>query len=446
MLNKFATLTQKLSPGLRQIMANTAWLFSEKILQLSVGLLVGVWVARYLGPEKFGLFNYAMTFVALFAPLSNLGLDTIVVRDIARDPACKAETLGTAFTLKLMGGIVTLSLAVGTISLLNPSEKLLPWLTGVVAIGTIFQAFDTIDLWFRSQIQSKYTIFAKNSAYIFIALVRVALIQTRAPLIAFAWARAAEIALGAVALVIVYRNNGHHIQAWRSSIKRAKSLLQQSWPLLVAGFTTFIYSKIDQVMLGTLLTDKAELGFYSVAVKLSELFDFIPMMLSVSFLPKLAEIKRRSEADYQKSFQIYFDIMFFLWLVVAIPVSLLSSHIVNFMYGPYYANSASILSIYVWAQFGSNFGVARSAFLVIEGKQKFSLYISVIGALINITINLFLIPTAGAVGATIATLITYFMVTVLINFLVTDLRPIALYIFRSFNLYKSALRLLSLGR
>ena len=113
-------MLNKLSPGLRQVIGNTAWLFSEKILQLGLGLLVGVWVARYLGPEKFGLFNYAITFVAMFSPFANLGLDGIVVRDVARDPSNKDETLGTAFALKLIGGIVTLILAVGTIFLLNP--------------------------------------------------------------------------------------------------------------------------------------------------------------------------------------------------------------------------------------------------------------------------------------------------------------------------------------
>lgn len=437
-------MLNKLSPGLRQVIGNTAWLFSEKILQLGLGLLVGVWVARYLGPEKFGLFNYAITFVAMFSPFANLGLDGIVVRDVARDPSNKDETLGTAFALKLIGGIVTLILAVGTIFLLNPDEKLTRWMVGIVAIGTIFQAFDTIDFWFRSQIKSKYTVFAKNSAYVFISLVKIILIQSQAPLIAFAWVRAAEIALGAVALVVVYGIRGYAIQAWRVSIKRAKTLLEQSWPLLVAGLTTYIYSKIDQVMLGTLLENRAELGFYSVAVKLSELFDFIPMMLSISFLPKLTEIKKRSEERYRNLMQIYFDIMLILWLAIAIPVSLFSNNIVNIMYGSSYAASASILSIYVWAQFGSNLGVARGAFLVIEGKQKLSLYMSVIGAIINVLINIYLIPKAGAVGATVATLITYFVVTVVINFLIRDLRVIGLYILRSFNLYQAALRILSL--
>lgn len=151
--------------ALQKILANTGWLFVDKILRMGVGLLVGVWVARYLGPEQFGLYNYALSFVALFSAFATLGLDGIVVRDIVRDPSYKNEILGTAFILKLLGGISTLILAVGAVSLLRPHDNLTRWLVGIIAAGTIFQAFDVIDFWFQSQVQSKYTVYAKNVAF-----------------------------------------------------------------------------------------------------------------------------------------------------------------------------------------------------------------------------------------------------------------------------------------
>ncbi|MGA7953907.1 MAG: oligosaccharide flippase family protein, partial [Gloeobacterales cyanobacterium] len=94
--------------NLKKALTNVSWLFGDRILRMGVGLFVGVWVARYLGPEKFGLFNYASAFVALFSTFATLGLDSIVVRDLIQDPSGKNETLGTAFILKLIGGILVL--------------------------------------------------------------------------------------------------------------------------------------------------------------------------------------------------------------------------------------------------------------------------------------------------------------------------------------------------
>jgi len=445
MLEKLVAVNQKLSPGLRQVISNTAWLFSDRILRMGLGLIVGVWVARYLKPEQFGIYNYAITFVALFSPLAQMGLDGIVVRDLTQNPSCKDETLGTAFALKLVGGILTLLLSVGIISLLQPNDNLTRWLVGITAAGTIFQAFDTIVLWFQSQVQSKYPVYAKNAAYLLINLAKIVLVQMQAPLIAFACAGLAEIALGAVGLVVVYRVQGQDIKVWRCSLLGAKKLLKDSWPLTLSGLTVYIYSKIDQVMLGSLV-DKSELGFYSVAVKLSEIFDFLPTILAISFLPKLTEIKLKNKDEYRKKLQVFFDIMMIFWLLVAIPVSLGSSLIVHLLYGEAYARSATILSIYVWAQFGSNFGTARSTFLVIEDQVKISLYLSVIGALLNILLNIYLIPKYGAIGATIATLITYFVVVILINFLMSKLKFVGSLIIRSFNIYHAVLRILELVR
>lgn len=64
---------------------NTSWLFGEKILRMAVGLFVGVWLARYLGPEQFGLFSYAQSFVGLFIAIATFGLDGIVVRETVKD-------------------------------------------------------------------------------------------------------------------------------------------------------------------------------------------------------------------------------------------------------------------------------------------------------------------------------------------------------------------------
>ncbi|MEQ8383456.1 MAG: flippase [Coleofasciculus sp. A1-SPW-01] len=444
MLNKLAALIQKLSPGLRQVIGNTSWLLADKIFQMGLGLVVGIWVARYLQPTDYGLLTFAITFVALFSAIANLGLGTIVIRDLARDPLGKDETLGTAFALQLIGGVLTLFLTVGTIALLKPDDTLTRWLVGIVAAGTIFQAFSTIEYWFQSQLQSKYTVIANNVVSVCYAGLRISLIQIGVSVLAFAGARLAEVALKALALVVAYRSNGNHIRSWRCSLSRAKALLQESWMLVLSGLAIYIYASSDQVMLGSLLDDTTELGFYSAAVKVSEVFNFIPAIVYQSLLPKFTELKKKDPNIYLQKFQIYFDVMSMLWILVAVPVCLLSPYLITILYGKSYAMSSAILSIYVWAQFGSNFGMARSAYLAVENKLHFSLYLSIIGAVTNVILNLFLIPNYGAIGATIATLITYFLVIVCLNFFFQDLRIIGRMILKSLNFYKAVTRIIKL--
>ena len=446
MLEKIIAVKKKLSPGLRQVISNTVWLFADKILKIGLSLLVGVWVIRYLGPTQFGTLTYALTFVSMFDAIASLGgLGTIVVRDIARDPACKDESLGTAFILQLVGGSLTLLVAVGASILINHQECLTHWLVGILAAGNLFNAFNTIDFWFQSEVKSKYTVFAKNSAYVFMCAVRVVLIQLKAQLIIFAWARLVEMALGGLALVFAYRIQGNYIQAWQVSWQRTKELLQESWPLVLSGVAVYVYTNIDQLMLGSMLADqKSELGFYAAAVKVSTVFDFLPLALAASTFAKLTQSKEKSYEDYLDKVQIYFDISTLMWLAVALPVSILSPYIIRTLYGHNFLASIPLLSLYAWSQFGTNLGVARTTFLAIEGKLHYSLIFSYSGALLNIVLNYFLIPIQGAMGATMATIITYFLVIILINLFIKDVKIVGTMIWRSLNLFQAALRIRSL--
>ncbi|MEG4421720.1 flippase [Microcoleus sp. LAD1_D5] len=440
MLDKLTAVTQRLGPSLRQVLSNIAWLFTDQILQMGLGLFVGLWVARYLGPTQFGLLNYAIAFVSLFSSVAAMGLGTLVVRNIARDPECKNETLGTAFGLQFTGGCITLLLSVTVIALLKPNDSLTRWLVGIIAAGTIFNAFEAINFWFQSQIQSKYTVLAKNSVCFLVAAVRIGLVTIKAPLLAFAWVRLTEVALVGIAYVYFYNLTGNKIKDWHFSWERCKELLSESWPIILSGLAVYAYSKTDQIMLGA-MNQNAELGYYAAAVKISEICDFLPMIISSSIFPKLANLRKTNYEEYLNKFQIYSDIMIFLWLGVAIPISLLSPWIVHVLYGENYAKSAAVLAIYVWAQFGSNFGVARSTYLNIEGQLRYNLYLTVVGSIFNVGLNFFMIPKYGAFGATAATLITYFYVIILLNFLIKELRPFGNFIWRSLNLYKAACRI-----
>ncbi|QSV64650.1 MAG: flippase [Dolichospermum sp. DL01] len=404
----------KSSDRLRGIIANTGWLFADRILRMGVGLFVGVWVARYLGVEQFGVFNYATAFVALFSTLSTLGLDAIVVRSIVREPEKRSEILGTAFWLKLFGGIAALVLAVSSIIVVRHDDQLTISLVAILSSVGIFQAFDTIDLWFQSQVQSRYTVIAKNTAFVIIALVKVTLISIHAPLIAFAWTSLGEVGLGAIGLIISYKVRGYSPWLWPWSSPLAKTLLKESWPLILSGVTIMIYMRIDQIMLGQMIGDKA-VGLYSAATRISEVWYFIPMAMASSVSPAIYATKEVSESLYYRRIGQFLRLLSWLSIVLAVPMSFLSGTIITVLFGKSYEASASILAIHIWASLFVFMGVGTSSWFIAEGLTQFALRRTIMGAITNVFLNIFLIPTYGGVGAAIATVISQAVASFLSN-------------------------------
>lgn len=412
MLKKLTTITDSFSPNLRKIMGNTGWLFTEKIVQMFLGLLVGVWITRYLGPERFGRFNYATAIVGLFVPFAKLGLDNIIIRNLAREPSSKDETLGTAFVLRLISSVITFFVTVGIIIISTPNrtpeniETIL--IVGIVAAGTIVQSYEVIDYWFQSQIQSKYSVLARNAAYLLINLAKIALIQAKAPLIAFAITMVAEYALAAIGFIVAYRFKDNFFKNWRISFHHAKSLLKDSWPLILSGIVIIIYMRIDQVMLGQMVGDKS-VGIYSAAVKISELWYFVPGAIVNSVFPSIVQAKEISEEVYHARIQKLFNSMSLLAYSVAIPITFLSSYIVTLIYGKSYLEAAPILTVHIWTGLFSSLGVARETWLVTEGLMKFSAITAASGAVVNIILNYFLIDKYGGLGAAFATVVAQFV-------------------------------------
>ena len=390
--------------GVQRVAVNVIWLLADRVVRLGVGLLVSVWVARYLGPQLFGVYNYAIAFVGLFGFVSTLGLDSIVIRNIVRAPQDAAEILGTTFALKLTGAAMTVIVSISTVSLLRTDDPALPLLVGLIAAGTLFQAFDAIDFWFQSQVQSKYTVYARNTAFLIISGIKVGLILLHAPLIAFVAASVAEVILGSFGLVAAYRLTGHSIQRWRASLARARSLLSTSWPLMLTSIAVWVYMRIDQVMLGSLAGDRV-LGVYSAAVRLSEVWYFLPGVIVSSVLPTIVRSKKIDEQLYYDRLQRLFNLMVFLSYIIILPLTVLADPIINLLYGPSYREASGMFVVLMWTGLFVALGVAREAWVVTEGLMRFSFATTVAGAITNIVLNVILIPRWGALASAWATLV-----------------------------------------
>jgi O-antigen/teichoic acid export membrane protein len=212
--------------------------------------------------------------------------------------------------------------------------------------------------------------------------------------------------ISSIFLVIAYQYLKNKILNWKFSFVLAKTLLSQSWPLIISSFGSVIYLKIDQLMLAQMTTD-ASVGIYSVAVRLSEVWYFIPMAIATSFFPSLLKTREQGIEIYHSKLQKVYDLLVYAALILAIPITFLATPVIKILYGNAYEESGLILSIHIWASVFIFMRALLSKWLIAENMFIFSLVTHASGAIINILFNLLLIPKFGGVGAAIATLISY---------------------------------------
>jgi O-antigen/teichoic acid export membrane protein len=391
---------------LQKAIGNTGWLFAENIIRLGVNFFVGVWLARYLGPEQYGLFSYALAFVALFAPLGLLGLEDIVIRNIVRDPSSTDEIIGTSFALKLLGGVVAFCGTTGTIFLLRPANVMIHLLVMVMAAGTMFQAFSTIEQWFNSQLQSKYIFFAKCAPFTLCSCAKILLIIFNAPLLAFAWVGLFEVVSGSVGLVLTYKATGQVLGKWRLNLAKARELFKDSWPFMLSSLVMITYLRIDQVMIGSMLGDE-EVGIYSVAVRLAEVWFFLSSVVYYSFFPGIVEAHAMSEDLFYERLQRLYNIMAFLGYLIALPMSFIATPLVIATFGAAYTQAGLVLAVLVWGNLFTSLELARNSFLTAMNWTRINLLTLSLGAMLNIVLNYFLIPRYGGMGAAISSCISY---------------------------------------
>ncbi len=419
--------------NLGRIIDNIGWLFFDKALRMGVGLFVGVWVARYLGPEQFGQLSFATAFIGLFGAIAGLGLQGIVVRDIIRDPACKEEILGTTAALQMMGGLIAYAITVGTIFWLRPDDNLIKALVAILGSSMLLRASDITIYWFESQLQSKYIVWVQNIVIIFFAVIKVVLILSNAELILFAWAIATEALVITLALIAVMSKHGPPMRKFSIRIERAKQLLKAGWPLMLSGLAVLIYMRIDQIMLGQMIGDKA-VGIFGSAARISEVWYFIPTAICASLLPTILEAKKRSEKQYYERLQKLYDLMVVLSVTLALPMTFLAPYIITFLYGEAYRDAGVVLAIHIWSGVFVFLGVARGSWTLAENMQHLDLIFIAVASFINIVGNYYFIPQYGPIGAACVTVFSQFCSVQLLPFLNNRSRKVAIMGFKSMNL------------
>jgi len=409
--------------SVQQAVGNTGWLLLDRFVRSGVTFIIIVWLARYLGPQQFGIFNYVLAFVAITNAIASFGLEGIVIRELVHSPSDRDEILGTALAIKLLGAAFSFILAITAIQWLRPDETILLWLVMISAAGSFFMALDVIDYWFRSIVQSKYTVIARVMSSIILNITKAGLIIFKAPLEAFIITTFVEVALAGGLLMVMYKLHVGRIHAWNITKARAAALLKNSWPLFLSVMAVMIYMKVDQVMIGEILGNQ-EVGTYSVAVRLVEMWYVVPAIIASSIFPALYKLKFSNPKRYMWRIQQYFDFMVIVPVMVGVFVSIFAEQLIVLIYGDEYRDAVGVLLIYIWSSVFVFLMVATGSYLTAENKTKFMLFRYTLGMSINITLNWLLIPLCGIQGSAFATLISYLFVAYLSSCLYKGMWPL----------------------
>lgn len=396
--------------GFRLYGGNILYLFSERAVAFIFGFVVGVYVARGLGPERYGLLSYAVSLTSIFGVIMTFGLESVMVRELVSRPSDRGVILGSGAMLKLCGFVLMQAALWLYLFFLRP-----PLSTGLLIVvisgGYLFQILQVLDFYFQSEVKSKYVSFAKVLSLLFYCMLRFLLILLGADLLWFALAEALNMAVTGLWYLYYYLRIGGSIAGWRFSLREACGLLRMGWPFYLSSAAIILYMRADQIIIKSLAGD-TELGLYSIAVRLVELFYFIPVLSCASLLPALLRARSRSEELYRNRLALLFGVMFYLGLGCVL-LCIAGSYLVKYVYGMEYAGAASLLRSYSWVLLFVFTSQPLAQWYIVNGTQSYALLFALCTAVLNIFLNYLLVGGLGVSGAVYAALLSYFLVLLL---------------------------------
>lgn len=416
------------SPQTLLVITNIGWLFGDKMLRMFAGIVLTIWMARYLGPAQFGSLNYVIAFVAIFSPIASLGLADVVVRDLVKDPHSTQITLGTAFFLEVMSGTLASTLAVFGIYLTPSADKATRDMVLILSITLIFRATEVIKYWYQARVVSRQTVWIESSLFTIFFLLKILFIVKHYPIEYFIWAMLVEALSVAIGLSIRYSAHVGVNWKWKISSQRAKTLFGDSWPLLLSSGFVLLNLNVDKVMLG-IMRGNSEVGLFSAASKLTEAWYFVPVIICASVAPRLTQLFQHERQNYYRVSQSVFNLLSGVAITVCILTTILSPWVVRGFYGSGYDAASPMLTIHVWTSLFVFHASMRTQMLVIEHMKFFVLAFSLLTLIANIGINFMLIPIAGGIGSSYASLISWIMCALIFPLLFRRTRSFPLQFF-----------------
>lgn len=373
----------------------------------------------------FGVYSYVMVFSSLFTAISGLGLRKIVVRNLVKNRSQEQKIIGTTFYLMLIAGIICMTLCPLVVYLLRPDDKVSLTLVSILSIGFIFNPLRSVAYHYESHTKMKKVVLSYNLAFVIGVALKVIALVFELSIVWFVVATVVDVVLASLLLLLIMPSGFQGLANWKFDKAVAQALLKDSAPLILTAIAVNLYMKVDQIMIREMVNN-TETGLYSAAVKISNIWIFVPTAIFVSVFPKIVKYRSDNQQKYKVGMQKLYSLSVFLSYSAMVCTVFLAKPLILFLLGQSYIKSASYLFILISSGLFIALGSARSLFMIAENMTKIYLYVALTGLFINIVLNCILIPKIGALGACYATLISYAVSAFITSFAFSSLRETGL--------------------
>lgn len=403
----------------KKFIGNTSWMMMSNIYSMLVSLVVGSLSARFLGPSNYGLLSYGSSIISFFTTVSRLGMDSVVVAEMVRNPEKENTYLGTALVMRLAASILSFYGIWGIVLVLEPGNTLLQTVTVLQGIAIIFQSTEVLNFWFNAHLEMKYVTITGMVALTLTSVWRITLLATHATVQWFAMsASISALICGICILIFFIKKNGMHLKV---NYADGKYIIANSYHFIINGLAVTLYTQIDRIMLGKFVSEEA-VGFYAAASTIAVMWEFVPTAIVNSSNPLLIGLYERDQKKFREKYQILLLGITMLGVLVSIGFTVFGKLAVFILYGKKYYPSIPVLAILIWSTAFAMIGNARAIWIISAKKNKYTKYYTMMGAVINFILNALVIPKWGIAGAACTTLFSQFFIAMIGPLLFKDTR------------------------
>lgn len=393
-------------PGVRRYTENVSWMFFARVFTMGVSFLTTLYIARALGPTNFGELDYALAIISVFSPLAAFGLINVLQRELIKNPEKRNELTGTAFILNL-GFAFLATLLVILFALTFHVEYLAQVLIIILSTTYVLGTFQLLQQDFYARAASKVPSLITMGVWTMTSIGKVLVLMEGKGIIWLALVTVGEQLLYAIALTYVYKRYAQGtMRLWKFSPEHVPLFLKTGAAIALVGFFSLVYARIDQVFIRNMIDARA-LGLYSSGVRLVELWNILPALVLSGLYPALVQAHETSPSLYKSRMRKIFLVLLVSSIGISLFLFVAAPLLMKTIFGPEFVDGIPSLRIYSWSIIGTFLGQYVMNILFTDDYRKVLIATNIIPALINIGLNLWLIPIAGIVGAAYATVIAY---------------------------------------
>ena len=387
---------------------NFSWLVFDKFARASLNFLLFIFLARYLGPQEFGILNYLLALVFLFTSLSSLGINPVLTNILIKNKRkTNNSIISNSYILRFFSSLFGYLIFILFIIYLHGKNFYLSY-SIIIGLSIIIKSYEVLFSYFESKSLSKYIVISQTISLVivFSLIVFFLYLEFDIKYIYYCFLIDSLITLFLINIFFFKKERNF---LFNLDFRKIYKIIHKSFPVLLSIISIVIYMRIDQVMINLLLSEK-DVGIYSVSVRIVEMFHFIPKIIMVSYLPILLISK-----NYTFELIKINSLLFKLSILVIFFIFALSKYITSILFGEIYMESVlttillSISLIFVF------FGVANEHWYISKNLQKYYALNVFIGAITNIILNYFLIQSFGISGAAYSTILTYLLIIFLFD-------------------------------